>query len=193
VIHQQFYEDREIDQQVNVFADREGYDAVLASLYRALKSERELLEENERYRKEESSVDHAYATLLAHGARKQAPFRLKRSYELTDGEVNMKVDIYSGPGKAAVIVKIINAHGNEPWRFKEVRLTSDLTARTARPFALRMNRAEVVPGATGTLAVVADKSAFASKEGLVDLTLEIFRDDGLQQAVVSLDHQLARE
>ena len=74
--HRQSYEDREIDQQVNVFADREGYDAVLASLYRALKSERELQAENERYRMEENSVDHAYATLLANGAGKQAPFRL---------------------------------------------------------------------------------------------------------------------
>ena len=32
--HRQSSSEREVDQQVNVFADREGYDAVLSSLYR---------------------------------------------------------------------------------------------------------------------------------------------------------------
>ncbi len=75
----------------------------------------------------------------------------------------------------------------------EARLSSDLTSRTARPFALRMNRTELVPGASGTLAVVADKSAFVSEQGLVDLTLEVFRSDGYQQLMVLLDHRLVRK
>lgn len=191
--HQQTYYDREIDQQVNVFADREGYDAVLASLYRTLKNERELRDENERYRKEENSVDHAYATLLANGAEKQAPFRKEQTIVLKDGDVNMVVKIFSGKGRAAVAVQLTNKDSNTPWMFGEARLSSDLTSRTARPFALRMNRAELVPGASGTLAVVADRSAFVSEQGLVDLTLEIFRSDGYQQLMVLLDHRLVRE
>ncbi|MFL5355551.1 DUF2381 family protein [Archangium sp.] len=191
--HQQTYYDREIDQQVNVFADREGYNAVLASLYRSLKTERELREENERYRKEENSVDHAYATLLANGAEKQAPFKLKNTIVLKDGDVKMVVKIFSGKGKAAVEVQLTNNDPQTPWVFGEARLTSDPTSGTAKPFASRMNRADIVPGASGTLAVVADKSAFVSEQGLVDLTLEVFRSDGHQQLMVLLDHRLIRE
>jgi uncharacterized protein (TIGR02268 family) len=191
--HQQTYYDREMDQQVNVFADREGYNAVLASLYRSLKTEQQLREENERYRKEENSVDHAYATLLANGAEKQAPFRKEQTIVLKDGDVRMVVKIFSGKGKAAIEIQLNNKDSTTPWVFGEARLTSNLTSQTARPFAFRMNRPELVPGATGTLAVVADKSAFVSEQGLVDLTLEVFRNDGYQQLMVLLDHRLIRE
>lgn len=191
--HRQSYGDREIDQQVNVFADREGYDAVLSSLYRALKSERELREENERYRKEENSIDHAHATLLANGAEKQAPFRLKKTIVLKDADMAVTINLFSGKGKAAAVVQLNNRNSDGPWRFGEARLTSDSTSRTMKPFALRMNQTEIVPGASGTLAVVVDQSSFASQQGLVDLTLEIFRNDGLQQVVVLLDHRLVRE
>lgn len=193
--HQQTYYDREIDQQVNVFADREGYNAVLASLYRSLETERELREENERYRKEENSVDHAYATLLANGAVKQTPFRLAKTVILKDGEVDMKVEIFSAKrnGKAAVVVQIANTHLNEPWKFQEARLTSEPSSLSTRPFALRMNQTEIIPGASGTLAVVVDKGSFTSKQGLTDLALEIFRSDGSQQVVVFLDHRLVHE
>lgn len=193
--HQQTYYDREIDQQVNVFADREGYNAVLASLYRSLESEQQLREENERYRKEENSVDHAYATLLANGAVKQTPFRLAKTVILKDGEVDMKVEIFSAKrnGKAAVVVQIANTHLNNPWKLQEARLTSKPSSRSTRPFALRMNQTEIVPGASGTLAVVVDKSSFTSKQGLTDLALEIFRSDGSQQVVVFLDHRLVHE
>nr|WP_257452809.1 DUF2381 family protein [Archangium lipolyticum] len=191
--HRQTYDDREIDQQVNVFANREGYDAVLSSLYRALESERELREENERHRKEENSIDHAYATLLANGAEKQAPFRKEQTIVLKDGEVDMVVRVFSGKGKAAAVFQLTNTGSARPWRFGDARLSSDLTSRTARPLALRMNRAELVPGASGNIAVVADKSAFISEQGLVDLTLEIFRSDGSLQVMVSLDHRLIRE
>jgi uncharacterized protein (TIGR02268 family) len=191
--HRQFYEDREIDQQVNVFADRQGYDAVLASLYRALKSERELLEENALYRKEANSVDHAYATLLANGEMKQVPFRPKRTMILESEGMDMVVRTFSGKGKAAAVIQLANTRSEEPWKFKEARLSSDLTSHTAKAFALRMSQTKIVPGATGRMAIVVDKSAFSSEQGLVDLTLEIFREDGMQQVLVSLDHQLTQE
>jgi hypothetical protein len=192
--HPQSYSDRQVDQQVNVFESREGYDAVLSSLYRALDRERKLREENERFHKEENSIDHAYATLLANGAVKQTPFRKKRTIVLKDGDVDMTVKLFSGKGKAAAVVQLTNdSNANESWRLGEARLTSDLTSRTNRPFALRMNRSELVPGASGTLAVVVDQSAFESDQGLADLTLEILRSDGYQQVVILMDHQLIRE
>ncbi|WPB77245.1 DUF2381 family protein [Archangium violaceum] len=193
--HEQSYGNREVDQQVNVFASREDYDAVLSSLYRALQSERELRDQVERYQKEENSIDHAYATLLVNGEVKQVPFKRKSSYELNDGDVGMKVEIFSGKGngKAAVVVRLDNTHRDGPWTLKEARVSSDSTSRTAQPFALRMNRAEIVSGASGSLAVVVDKSAFVSEKGMVGLVLEIFRDDGLQQLAVSLDPQLVQE
>jgi hypothetical protein len=190
--HQQSYSDRQVDQQVNVFENREGYDAVLSSLYRALDRERELREENEQYRKEENSIDHAYATLLANGAVKAAPFRLEKTITLKDGDTAMVIKLFSGKGKAAVLVNLTNTYSDEPWRLGETRLTTDLTSHTARPFALRMNPSEIIPGASGALAVVADKSAFVSQEGLVDLTLEIFRGDGLRQVAILLDRRLIR-
>jgi hypothetical protein len=184
---------RGVDQQVNVFADREGYDAVLAALERSLLRERALSEQNERLLKEENSVDHAYATLLANGAVKQAPFRRERAIVLKGEGMDMTVQLFSGKGKAAAVVQLSNTISDQPWQLREARLTSDLTPRTARPFALRMNRAELVPGASGTLAVVVDKSAFVSEQGLVDLTLEIFRHDGIQQVAVLLEHTLVRD
>lgn len=182
-----------VDQQVDVFADREGYDSVLAALYRSLRKERELREQNERLLQEENSVDHAYATLLANGGVEGAPFRLKRRVVLKNEDMGMEVLLFAGKGKAAAVVRLSNTYSNEPWRLRDARLTAGLTAGTSRPFALRMSRPEIVPGASGTLAVVVDKSAFVSEEGLVDLTLEIFRHDGLQQAVVLLEHRLLRE
>jgi hypothetical protein len=56
-----------------------------------------------------------------------------------------------------------------------------------------MDRTELAPGQSGRIAVVADQSAFESKEGLVDLVLEIFREDGNLQVMVNLDHRLIRK
>lgn len=181
------------DQQVNVFKDRESYNAVFSSLHDALRRERELREENERLKREETSVDHALATLLAAGQVKKTPFLLKETASLKTGDMDISVQVFSGPGKAAVVVRLTNTSHTEPWRFRDARLTSDLTLSTARPFALRMERAELVPGQAGRIAVVADQSAFESKEGLVDLALEIFREDGLQQVAVRVERKLLRK
>ena len=55
-----------------------------------------------------------------------------------------------------------------------------------------MDRAEIIPGQSGTIAVVMDQSAFESKAGLRDLALEIFRQDGLRQVLVNVDHRIVR-
>jgi len=65
-----------IDQQVDVFKNRESYAAMRAALLDTLKEKEALAEENQRYRKEETSEDHALAALLASGAVSQTPFTL---------------------------------------------------------------------------------------------------------------------
>lgn len=181
------------DYQVNVFKNRESYSAVLSSLGDALRRESELREENERLRREETSVDHALATLLVAGQVKKTPFRKEQTAILKTGDMDIIVKVFSGPGKAAVVVQLTNTDPTQLWRFRDARLTADQTPSTARPFALRMDRAELVPGQSGSIAVVADRSAFESEEGLVDLAFEIFREDGFQQVVVRVEHTLLRK
>jgi uncharacterized protein (TIGR02268 family) len=181
------------DHQVNVFKNRESFNSMYSSLADSLERERKLSEENERFKKEENSVDHAFATLLVNGHVEQTPFVRKRTAVLKNEDMDIKVEVFAGPGKAAAVVELTNTYNVEPWRFRDARLTADFTSHTARPFALRMNRVELAPGQSGKIAIVADKSAFTSKEGLVDLALEIFREDGLQQVVVMLDHTLVQK
>jgi uncharacterized protein (TIGR02268 family) len=181
------------DHQVNVFKDRESYNAVLSALNDSRKRELRLSEENERLKKEENSVDHAFATLLVNGEVKKTPFRRKQVAALKFDDMDIKVEAFEGPGKAATVIHLTNTYTDGPWRFREARLTSDLTSYTTRPFALRMDRTELAPGQSGRIAVVADQSAFESKEGLVDLVLEIFREDGNLQVQVNLDHTLIRK
>jgi uncharacterized protein (TIGR02268 family) len=181
------------DHQVRVFKDRESYNAMHSALNDALKRERKLREENERLTREENSVDHAFATLLVNGEVEKTPFRRKRVAAARIEDMDVKVEVFEGPGKAAAVIYLANAYNDEPWRFRDARLTTDLTSHTTRPFALRMERAELAPGQSGRIAVVADKSAFESKEGLVDLALAIFREDGQLQVVVNLDHTLIRK
>jgi hypothetical protein len=182
------------DQQVNVFKDPESYDTVLSSLYDSLKRERELSEEVERLRQEENSIDHAYATLLANGQAKKTPFKSEALYRPKNADMEMVVELFSGPSKAAAVITLTNTYYGRTWTFDDAYLTRDLTSLTTRPFALRMNRATIVPGQTGTIAVVVDRSAFETKDGaLGDLALQIFRGDGLRQVAVALEHSLLRK
>jgi uncharacterized protein (TIGR02268 family) len=183
---------RNADLHVNVFFDRKGYDSMVSSLNLSLQRERELREKVDRYEQEENSVDHAFATLLANGAVKQTPFVQDHKWKLKDADVEMLVTVYSGKGKAAVVFQIANQSTDTPWQLTEARL-STATTGMARSFALRMNQPSIAPGSSGTLAVVADQSSFSSAKGVEDLALELFRQDGLQQALVVLDHRLAHE
>lgn len=109
-----------------------------------------------------------------------------------DGAVEMVVRVFRGNKKVAVTFHVTNRDPETSWGLGEARLTS-VESGEARPFALRMDRVEISPGSSGTLAVVADKSAFASGKGFVDLSLELVRYDGLAQAVVLLDRRLVSE
>jgi len=180
-----------IDHQVNVFRDPDSYSAVLSSLYSSLKRERGLREENDRFRKEENSVDHAYATLLLNGEVKKTPFRRERVIRSRNEDMEVVVTVFSGLGKAAATITLTNTFYDGVWEFDGAYLTRDVTHSTSRPFALRMDHSTLVPGQTGTIVVVADKSAFESKGGeLTDLILQIFRGDGRQQVAVVMEPTL---
>lgn len=183
-----------IDYQVNVFKDHDSYNAVLSSLYDSLNRERDLRKENERLKQEESSVDHALATLLANGEVKKTPFRRRKYWRATQEDMDMIVEVFSSPGKAAVVVHLKNTCYSGPWKLNGVHLTRDLTSYTARPFVLRMSRSEIVPGQSGRVAVVVDKNAFEEDGGqLTDLSLQLFRGDGLLQVAVALERTLIRQ
>jgi uncharacterized protein (TIGR02268 family) len=182
---------RPVDQQVNVYTDREGYNTVLSSLHDSLERERQLREENERL-KAENSVDHALAALLAKGATAQTPFVLVKRQTLWDGESKIHIRVFAGKQKAAVLFKIENQHPNAPWKLAEVRLSNPSTGES-RPFALHTAQDVIAPGESGYVVVVADKSAFLTKDGPTALALELVRRDGLLQAWVGLDYRLVRE
>jgi hypothetical protein len=178
------------DHQVNVFKDP---DSVLSSLNDALQRESELRDENERLKREEQSIDHAYATLLFKGDVKKTPFRREAVYRPKNDGMAMVVEIFSGPGKAAVLVHLTNTGGEAPWTFEGAYVARDFISHTNKPFALRMDRTELAPGQSGKIAVVVDESAFDQEGKLVDLSLLIFRGDGLLQVAVTMDHTLIRQ
>lgn len=185
------------DHQVNVFKDTESYNAVVSELYDTLKKERALQEENQRLKTEENSVDHAYATLLANGAVKKTPFRREKSWRSKNEDMDILVEVFSGPGKAAALIHLSNTYhgdGGEPWKFDGAYVTRDYTSFTSRPFAIRVERSTLQPGQSGKIAVVVDQSAFATKSGdMTDLALQIFRGDGLLQVAVTLEASLIRK
>jgi hypothetical protein len=182
------------DHQLNVFKDPDSYNAVVSSLYDSLERERELSEEIGRFKKEENSVDHAYATLLVNGEVKKTPFRRRRLWRSKNEDMDVAVEVFEGPGKAAVVVHLKNTYHGGTWDFDGAYLTRDFTSYTARPFALRLDRTAIAPGQSGKIAVVVDKSAFETDGGqLADLALQIFRGDGLLQVAVAMDHTLIRQ
>lgn len=177
------------DQQVNVFENPESPAAMQAALVDALKKNGALTEENERYRKEETSEDHALAALLASGAVAQTPFTLSDTFAGADADVDIRGTVFRGKGKVAVVFKVKNLHEANAWSVQRVRL-STLPDGNERAVAVRATSRELLPGQLGVVAIVADGSAFMDAGALKDLFLEVYRQDGLRQAFVTLDHQL---
>ncbi|MFP2927094.1 DUF2381 family protein [Pyxidicoccus sp. 3LG] len=180
------------DQQVNVFKDRESYEAMSSALNDALKENRVLEEQVERYRKEETSEDHALAALLASGALKQTPFKVAQRVSGTDEGTNLKAILYRGQGKAAVVFEVLNLDPEQSWRMKTVRLVTESTGRD-RALAFRTTASSINPGAAGVIAIVVDKDAFVDEGKTTNLILELYRHDGARQAFIPLAHQLAGE
>ena len=192
------------DHQVNVFPDPEIPEAIRNRLADAHKREEVLEKENERFRREENSANHAYASLLASGEVQNTPFRRESKWRVELGGVVVDVYIYSARKmkKAAVLFHVNNRELDVPWRLKEVQLSAMLgrqsyeePVRTGekKEFALRTKVDEIKRGESGNIAVVMDNNAFRSKDGPVHLVLELFRQDGLQQAVVLLDYRIVED
>lgn len=183
---------KQVDHQVNVLPDDGALASVRARLSDALLREQHHKEDAERYRQEKNSVDHSLAALLVSGATRQTPFRWKQRQRLDCDGAEVEIEWFEGKGKVAVLLNVRNRGSRKLWRFGEARLSTVVT-REARPFALRMDQDEIAPGASGVFAVVADKKAFESKQGIQQLVLELFRPDGVGQFQVVLDQRYARE
>lgn len=180
------------DQQVNVFKDRESYDAMRSALNDARRENAALREEVERFQKEETSEDHALAALLAAGAVAQTPFRVEDRFSGEDADAKTVALLFRGRGKAAVVFQIKNLDAEQPWSVQAVRLVV-LSSGHERAVAVRSTATSIAPGASGVVAIVVDKRAFVEEGTLTNLFLEIYRHDGLRQAWIELDHRLAGE
>ncbi|RKG94006.1 DUF2381 family protein [Corallococcus sp. CA053C] len=180
------------DQQVDVFKDREGYAAMHAALRRALQENGTLAEENQRYREEATSEDHALAALLAAGAVAQTPFMIASRINGEDGDTRLKATLFRGKGKAAVVVTLKNLSQKQAWSMKSARLLSVSSGREST-VAVRSTRPSIAPGESGVVAFVADRSAFLENGKSTSVFLEFYRQDGLRQAVVQLDPELVAE
>jgi uncharacterized protein (TIGR02268 family) len=122
--------DTRVDQQVNVFMNPESPDALRARHEHALRRMRKYEEENERLRKEQTSVDHAFASLLViNGSGKSTPFRRESLWRHELGGASVDVQIYSARklGKAAVLFQVKNSGLKVPWSVKEVQLSAMLS------------------------------------------------------------------
>lgn len=188
-----------VDHQVNLFWDPETTRYLRVDLENALGRERRYREESERYAQEANSPDHALAALLATGAIEQTPFLRKRALVFKDSEYldsEAVATVYSGKGKVAVLVSIKN-RGTRAWNLDEARLTAAdgfwLPDAQKLKCAVRMTPRSIAPGATGAVAIVADRSAFVTVAGLQTLALQLIRDDGFVPVFVKLDPALARE
>ncbi len=177
------------DQQVDVYKDRESHAAMTSALKEALKENKALKEENQRFREEGTSEDHALAALLAAGALEQTSFRIASYFSGKDEELAGAGTVYRGKGKVGVVLKLKNLHATQLWSMKSARLTT-LRSGSERPLAVRATTPTIAPGESGVLAFVADKSAFIEGGGPTALLLELFRYDGLRQAFVQLEPQL---
>jgi uncharacterized protein (TIGR02268 family) len=183
-----------VDQQVNVFPDPESPEAVRSRLSASHRRERVLFEENERYRKEEVSIDHALAALLVSGAVKMTPFVHQRTWRLPCEGTLIEVRDFTtrGGGKTALVFHVENQDPGKPWKLMEARLVKASTG-AEWPFAMRTDSAQIAPGATGTIAVVTDLRTFDFKKGAEKLVLQLFRADGLMVASVTLEEVAVRK
>jgi hypothetical protein len=156
-----------------------------------LEENRVLRAENQRYRQEEGSVDHAMATLLATHQLKHTPFRVEEKWLVYEPGVEVEVSILIPRKQArpdtrlAIIFQVKNHDPARPWHLQEARLMS-LATRQPKSFALRMAPSSIAPGASGRIAIITDLASFDSKNPEERAILEIFRDGGLRQGYVEL-------
>ncbi|MFL5351490.1 DUF2381 family protein [Archangium sp.] len=180
-----------VDGQVDVFPDSESPEAVRIALRAKQEENSSLRAENWRYRREESSVDHALATLLANNQIALTPFRVEEKWRPLEPDIDAEVFILLPKGRvykgrAAVVFQITNLASEKPWKLQEARLLNAATLEK-KPFALRASTASIAPGETGRIAIVMDLPPLDSIKTGDRFVLELFRDGGLRQGYVELD------
>ncbi|WP_375761694.1 DUF2381 family protein [Corallococcus exercitus] len=106
-----------------------------------------------------------------------------------DADTALDGTIYRGTGKAAVVFRVKNLHAVRSWSMKSVRLVGVADSRE-RALAVRSSASVLEPGMSGVIGLVVDGSAFLDGETLTTLRLEMYRQDGLLQAIVQLDPAL---
>ena len=180
-----------VDRQVNVFPDPESPEALRSALEESRQENKALREENLRREEEETSTNHALATLLLTGKTLMTLLKENQKWSLGDEALKATTLIYEGDGRTGVLLHVTNLDPKRPWKLQEVRL-STFTAGEPRPFALRMSPAELPPGKTGRIAIITDDSSFKTPEGGDKLVLELFRDGGLRQGYFLLEKRLTR-
>jgi hypothetical protein len=185
------------DHQVTVFLRKEAPETLRTRLEYAQAENQLLVEENERRRGEETSIDHALAALLVSDAEKMTPFRQKFVHLFKnphDVQVRITVLASKKHEKVAVIFDVRNNHPTKSWSLLDAQLMVEASGEK-RPFAMRANRNYWAPGGeTGQIAVVLDASAFNSKTGPERLALELFRrGSGMREVLVTLEPRLLRE
>jgi len=189
----------QFDHQVNVFPDNETKGALQSRLEYSQYKERILKEQNERYRKEETSIDHALAALLAKGALKMTPFRQQyvslvknpRGAEILVTVLTSNKPDSKKPDKVAAIINLKNNSPSETWSLMEARLVAEGSGEQ-RPFALRAAQESWGPGGeSGQIAVVFDAGAFDFNDSPDRLVLELFRQgSGIREAWVFLERHM---
>ena len=189
----------QFDHQVNVFPDNETKGALQSRLEYSQYKERILKEQNERYRKEETSIDHALAALLAKGALKMTPFRQQyvslvknpRGAEILVTVLTSNKPDSKKPDKVAAIINLKNNSPSETWSLMEARLVAEGSGEQ-RPFALRATQESWGPGGeSGQIAVVFDAGAFDFNDSPDRLVLELFRQgSGIREAWVFLERHM---
>jgi uncharacterized protein (TIGR02268 family) len=187
------------DQQVNVFLDPEAPDALRTQLAETQARERKLWEMAARHARE-NTEDHALAKLLTKGSAKLTSFRPRKSWYFKKDGAIIQATVFTSKNKVAVWLSVTNRHPSAPWSLAEARLKTTRAGETpplvfgeSKKFALQTSLDEIPPGQSGTLAIVFDKSAFTSREGPCDLTVEIYRHDGLLEAHVLVERRLVRQ
>jgi uncharacterized protein (TIGR02268 family) len=164
------------DGQVNVFPDRESPEAVRTAYAEVRQQNEELRAKTRRYEKEETSVEHALATLLVTGATSLTPFRERFKWTFNDSIPKTDAQLFSGEGRKALLFTVTNRHPELPWKLVEVRVTSAATG-FQRTYSLRMQPSSIAPGETGRIAVVMNPPT--SKEKNTAYYVELYGDYGV--------------
>jgi hypothetical protein len=189
------------DQQVNVFLEPDSPDALRKQLEESRKREHELWAQLSVESRVGSFEDYSLAALLTQGAVRFTPFVVRKRWIFKSEGTNIQATVLTdGKEKVAVLFRVTNNDPSTPWRMMDARLfvlppgyKPPLMVGENRPLALRADKRFIPPGETGYIAVVADKSAFTSSQGPCNLSLELYRHDGMMAANVTLDRRLFRE